>query len=102
MESENITIPPPLGIPPSVQLAPATSRSLKAFLVGLVLLLAFFLASAPVRNSDFWLHLATGKALLDGHYQLCADPFSYATDGSTWVNHSWLFDVVLYVRYQLL
>ncbi len=71
-------------------------------MVGLVLLLAFFLASAPVRNSDFWLHLATGKALLDGHYQLGADPFSYAADGSTWVNHSWLFDVVLYGLYQLL
>src|SRR5260370_26279795 len=102
MESETNSLPPPLGIPASVQLAPATSRSLKAFLVGLVLLLAFFLASAPVRNSDFWLPLATGKALLAGHYQLGADPFSYAADGSTWVNHSWLFYVVLYGLYQLL
>jgi tetratricopeptide (TPR) repeat protein len=67
---------------------------------GLVLLLAFLLASFPARNSEVWRHLATGRALLDGTYTFGADPFAYTTEGVTWVNHSWLWDLVLYAVYQ--
>src|SRR5438445_9184837 len=48
-----------------------------AVLVFLVMLSAFFLASFPVRNSDFWLHLGTGKALLSGQSSMGAEPFLY-------------------------
>src|SRR5262249_1174795 len=30
------------------------------------------------------------------------DPFSYAATETTWVNHSWLYDLVLFGLYQLL
>ena len=68
-----------------------------AGLVFLVLLLAFFLGSFPVRNSAFWLHLGTGKAYFSGQAQFGAEPFT--TAGDYWVNPSWLFDVLLYVFY---
>jgi tetratricopeptide (TPR) repeat protein len=67
---------------------------------GLVVLLAFFLGSFPARNSDAWLHLATGRALLQGTYHLGSDPFAYTTDGGAWVNPSWLYDVLGYLLYQ--
>jgi tetratricopeptide (TPR) repeat protein len=67
---------------------------------GLVLLLAFVLASFPARDSEVWRHLATGRAFLDGTYTLGSDPFAYTTQGITWINHAWLYDVVLYAIYQ--
>jgi hypothetical protein len=77
--------------------------------VFLLFVLAFFLASFPVRRSDFWLHLGTGKALLTGQAEFGTEPFTQtpptaitplASPGEGfWVNHSWLFDALLYVLY---
>jgi hypothetical protein len=66
----------------------------------LVVLLAFLLASSPARNSDLWLHLAAGRALLQGDYRPSTDPFAHTTEGAYWVNHSWLYDVLAYGLYQ--
>lgn len=69
-------------------------------LVAVVLVLAFFLASFAVRNSDFWMHLATGRLLANGQYTFGVDPFAYTTEGVYWANHSWLFDLGLYGLWQ--
>lgn len=102
---ENIPLPPPPQTPPRPrttpeQLAAETAR-LDRVLVVLVLALAFLLGSFAVRNSDLWLHLAAGRALLQGQYNPFAgnDPFSYTGTGP-WVNHAWLFDAVLYLLAQ--
>jgi hypothetical protein len=65
-------------------------------LIVAVLLLAFLLASFTVRNSDYWMHLATGRAIAEGKYTFGTDPFAYTTADTTWVNHSWLAEVALY------
>lgn len=67
----------------------------------LVLLFAFLAASYVVRNSDFWLHLATGRLVANGQYQFGHDPFAYTTGEIVWVNHSWLFDYLLYQVYSV-
>ena len=61
-----------------------------------VLVLAFLIASFSVRNSDFWMHLATGRLMSNGQYSFGKDPFSYVGGDRTWINHSWLFDWLLY------
>jgi hypothetical protein len=73
-------------------------RRLDRMLVVLVLLLAGLVAFFPVRNSDFWLHLAAGRDWLAGKYSLGQDPYSYTGNG-TWVNHSWLYGVLFYGLY---
>jgi hypothetical protein len=82
--------------PPSKQ----RSRWPDAVLLTLVLLFAFAAASFPARNSDVWLHLASGRLLADDEYRFGADPFAYTTTGMYWANHSWLFDLLLYTGYQ--
>jgi len=75
------------------------SRLLRGFewaMAPLVLALAFLLASFAVYNSDFWMHLATGRLIAHGEYSFGHDPFSFATQGRYWVNHAWLFDLLLY------
>ncbi len=86
--------PPDLG---------ALARRLYRFevvLVALLLALAFLTASYPVTNSDFFLHLATGRLLAQGQHTFGVDPFTYTSEGY-WVNHAWLYDLLLYLLYQL-
>ncbi len=89
--------PPP---PPSPEQRARRLRLLDGVLVGLVLVFAFLLGCYAIHNTDFWLHLATGRLLSEGVYFFGADPFSYTTAG-TWINHAWLFDWLLYHLYQL-
>lgn len=64
-------------------------------IVALLLVLAFLLGSFAARNTDLWMHLATGRLLAQGGYTFGEDPFSYAST-SDWINHAWLFDLLLY------
>jgi hypothetical protein len=97
-----------VSLPPSPHLgfddvpAPGSARVRLAVgwvLSGLVLVFAFFAASFAARNSDLWLHLATGRLIAQGQYQIGVDPFAYTTDKVEWINHSWLFDWSLYLLY---
>jgi hypothetical protein len=67
--------------------------------VGLVLVFAFLAGSFVARNSDVWLHLATGRLLARGDYHFGTDPFAYTTAGVYWANHAWLFDLGLYLAF---
>jgi tetratricopeptide (TPR) repeat protein len=67
--------------------------------VVLVLLLTFLLSSFAARNTDLWLHVATGRAMLQEHSFLQKDPFSFTAEGP-WVNHSWLLDLIVYGIFQ--
>ncbi len=70
-------------------------------LIGLVVVFAFLSASFPARNSDFLLHAASGRLLAQGQYQFGVDPFSFATEGAYWCNHSWLCDLFFYELYSV-
>jgi len=71
-------------------------NSFDRFLALGVILMGFALASFAVRNSDFWLHLASGRLIAQGQYEFGRDPFSYSTGDRVWVNHSWLSDLTGY------
>jgi hypothetical protein len=74
---------------------------LEAVLLALLLLLTFLTASFPVTNSDFLMHLASGRLLAQGGYQFGVDPFTFTTEGVYWANHSWLFDLTSWLLYRL-
>jgi tetratricopeptide (TPR) repeat protein len=77
-------------------------RSFDLVLMGVILVFAFLAASFAVRNSDFWLHLASGRLLAEGRYQFGVDPFAFTTEHHYWANHAWLFDLLLYLLYSRL
>ncbi len=66
----------------------------------IVLLVAFLSSSFIARNSDLWLHLATGRMLANGTYRFGADPFTHTLNQHYWANHSWLFDWALYLAHE--
>jgi tetratricopeptide (TPR) repeat protein len=74
---------------------------LDGLLVVLVAALAFSLASTPARNSDLWLHLASGRLLAGGRLPAGTDPFASTTEGAFWVNPSWLADGALHALHVL-
>lgn len=99
LSDDTAPVPREATLPESGEPALAGVRN---FSTCLILILAFLLASAAARNSDLWLHLATGRALIGGDYAFGTEPFSYASADTYWVNPSWLYEALLYVLYQLL
>jgi tetratricopeptide (TPR) repeat protein len=68
-------------------------------LVVVTLVLAFLLGSFAARNTDLWLHLASGRLLAHGDYHFGHDPFTYTCPDSRWVNHAWLWDLSQYALF---
>lgn len=99
---------PPIPLPPLPQPQPDSPerflrwvRGFDAVIVVAVVAFAFLVASFPVHNSDFFLNLATGRLLAQGQYQFGVDPFSFTSGNEYWVNHSWLYSLLLYALYSL-
>jgi tetratricopeptide (TPR) repeat protein len=78
------------------------SRWFDAVLAAVVVGFAFLAASFPVRNGDFWMHLAAGRLLAQQQYTFGTDPFAYTTQAVYWANHAWLYDLGLYLGYRSL
>jgi len=66
-------------------------------LVLLAVFVAIALAAiAPVRNYDFFWHLATGRWIVEHQALPDVDPFAIASDKHEWINGEWLFQVLAY------
>lgn len=66
-------------------------------IVLVVLFVAVALTSiGPIRNYDFFWHLATGRWITEHRALPRTDPFAIASDRGPWINGEWLFEVVLY------
>ncbi|HEV2947242.1 MAG TPA: hypothetical protein VGX70_07690 [Gemmataceae bacterium] len=75
-------------------------RRLDVAIAAVVIVLSFLLASFAARNSDLWQHLAAGRVIAQEGSIPRQDPFTYTAEG-TWVNHSWLSDLILYNVFRL-
>jgi hypothetical protein len=60
---------------------------------------AFFFASRPLDDGDFWWHLKTGQHIVDNGVIPRTDFFSFTNYGKPWVAHEWLSEVVFYLGY---
>ena len=96
-----VGVPVPLAVGLGLLVIPLLLTQRKLVLAILVPTVALLLAAFPARNSDAWLHLATGKLLAQGDLRFGVDPFAYTTAGIDWVNHSWLSDLLGYWVYLL-
>ena len=68
----------------------------------IALALLFTLAAiGPIRNYDFFWHLATGRWIAEHRALPSLDPFALATDEREWVNGEWLFEVAAYGLHEL-
>lgn len=72
------------------------------YAAGFIVLLAccLFIYTRMTRqlyDPDVWLHLKTGEYILREKAVPTADPFSFTLEGKSWINHSWLTQVIFYL-----
>jgi hypothetical protein len=58
-------------------------------------------ALGPIRNYDYFWHLATGRWIVEHRALPMTDPFALASDRHAWINGEWLFEVVAYVAHSV-
>jgi hypothetical protein len=58
------------------------------------------MASSGIFDTDIWLHLKTGKLILRDLRVPTFDPYSFTTGVKPWINHEWLFQVIVYSAYK--
>ena len=64
--------------------------------IGALFGLVAFVANIEIKDLDLWLHIGMGRFILEHHYVPQVDVLSYSIAGSPWINHEWLFQVVVY------
>lgn len=73
----------------TAKLQPALVTGSFFFMIGSA---AFF----RLANYDIWWHLATGRLIAGGGGIPHSDPFSFTAQGVEWVDHEWLFQLLMY------
>lgn len=63
---------------------------LHVLLLAIPVLAAFGLSVFELHNDDAGFHLATGRFIRETGTVPSTNPFSYAHDGATWIQHQWL------------
>lgn len=76
------------------------SRYMSIMPLGVLFGLVAFVTQVEVKDLDLWLHLAMGKFITLHHYVPTVDILSCSIAGSPWVNHEWLFQVLVHHLYQ--
>ncbi|MFA5088281.1 MAG: tetratricopeptide repeat protein [Candidatus Omnitrophota bacterium] len=64
--------------------------------IGVLFGLMVFFANTEINDLDLWLHLGMGKFITQNGYVPDVDILSYTIAGHPWVNHEWLFQVLVY------
>lgn len=63
--------------------------------LGAIFGLVFYLAHLEVKDLDLWLHIGVGRHIVTNGVPF-ADVLSCTIAGTPWVNHEWLFQVIVY------
>ena len=66
------------------------------FTLGTLFGLVAYVAQVEIKDLDLWLHLAVGRFITLNHYIPQVDILSFTMAGKPWINHEWLFQVIVY------
>jgi tetratricopeptide (TPR) repeat protein len=64
--------------------------------IGAIFGLAAYMAQIEIKDLDLWLHLGVGRFIMQNHYIPWNDVLSCTIAGKPWINHEWLFQVIVY------
>lgn len=73
------------------------SRITGYFAIGVLFGLYALSANIEIKDLDLWLHLKMGKFIIEHGYVPNVDVLSASIAGKPWINHEWLFQVIVYV-----
>jgi hypothetical protein len=78
------------------------NRSLNKIFEVYVVAYAFFFASKPLSDPDFWFHLKTGEYIIRTSLIPRTELFSFTNYGKPWIAHGWLSGAIFYAIYSRL
>lgn len=59
--------------------------------------LLIFIANLEIKDLDLWLHMGMGRTIVQNHFRVPdTDILSCTIAGRPWINHEWLFQVLVY------
>jgi len=64
--------------------------------IGAIFGLIAYTTNIEIKDLDLWLHIAMGRFIMLHHYVPDIDIFSNSIAGTPWVNHEWLFQILVY------
>lgn len=67
----------------------------------LIIVLVFLMAARMPLDTDLWWHLRAGEITLQSGHPMLIDTLSFTREGSTWINHSWLAEVVMALLFRV-
>jgi hypothetical protein len=70
-----------------------TSHRIPALIAITAIIAGAVLGTFEIANTSIGWHLASGRWILDHGAFLRADPFSFTSAGTPWIDHEWLFQV---------
>jgi hypothetical protein len=68
---------------------------------GIVFLGLLAMTARHALDPDLWWHLRTGQWILDTGHIPRVDPFSFTREGTAWISHEWLSEVIFYSLWKL-
>jgi len=74
-------------------------KTLKFTTISLFFLLVATVFAREINCHDIWLHLGTGRYIVQNLKVPTQDIFSFTFSGIPWINHEWLFQVIVYSLY---
>jgi tetratricopeptide (TPR) repeat protein len=77
------------------------SRIIGYLALATLMALYAFSANLEIKDFDLWLHLKVGKFIVEHGYIPAVDILSNSIAGKPWINHEWLFQVVVYIIHNL-
>ena len=67
------------------------------FVIAATFALSIFISNVEIRDLDLWLHIGMGRYIVENGFRVPnVDVLSCTISGQHWVNHEWLFQVVVY------
>jgi hypothetical protein len=77
----------------------ARMLTLDRLLIAIVFVAIFTMAVRAPADTDTWWHLQSGRWIVQERSIPRTDPFSYTRYGQSWIDHSWLAQIVLYLTF---
>lgn len=68
--------------------------------IGALFGVVVYVANLEIKDLDLWLHLAVGRYISLNHVIPAQDILSCSIAGKPWINHEWLFQLIVYQIFQ--
>lgn len=79
---------------------PAFQRVSRIIMLSALFVFVVTISSFEIADLDFWFHLKCGEVMVQQKAFIFNDIFSFTRFGQPWINHEWLFQIVLYAFHQ--